>query len=153
MSRWLAAARAAMPSTTPAAPSAPQNPQNPQQPDAAGERESFGDFGDFGDAAEKTDRPHHDPGGDTERAAIIAESEGAYGPPDPPERHAAIVAALLAVPGRRHPPSWSDPAQRPQRGAVCACCLSRRWWGDANGWRCCTCYGPLPGTTPEILET
>lgn len=97
--------------------------------------------------------PRHDPGADAERAAIIGEAEAAYGPPDPPERHAAIMVGLLAASRPRIPPSWSDPAQHPQRGAVCACCRGTRWWGDANGWRCCTCYGPLSGTTPNIVET
>ncbi len=127
MSRWLTAARAAMAANQPAAPPPP----------------GFGDCGDIGEPAAKADRPRRDPGEAAERAATP-------GPLDPPYRH---TAGLLAASRPRIPPSWADHAKRPQRGAMCACCRGARWWGDANGWRCCTCYGPLPGNNPDIVET
>jgi hypothetical protein len=45
----------------------------------------------------------------------------------------------------RSPPSWSDPTDEPQVGAVCSCCGSRRWWREIHkpsGWCCWTCHPP-----------
>ena len=52
------------------------------------------------------------------------------------------------------PPSWSNPADPPQRGAFCSTCGGQRFWIEREntrvkpavkpkGWRCSTCHPPV----------
>ena len=60
------------------------------------------------------------------------------------------LAGYMGVAMQR-PPSWSDVAVIPSRGAWCSCCKGARWWTEAiapKGWRCATCHPAdhLPGS-------
>ena len=62
----------------------------------------------------------------------------AYQPTDPDPLRDGLRGAAM-----RRPPAWADNLAEPSRGAVCACCAGRRWWGDRLGWRCAICH-PRP---------
>jgi hypothetical protein len=64
-----------------------------------------------------------------------------------------IAAAGYMRAALQRPPSWANSAARPPSGCFCSCCKGRRWWGDAQGWRCWACHPPdhlVPEAATEV---
>jgi hypothetical protein len=81
---------------------------------------------------------------ETEHTAALARLQPRAAPADAPD---GLQRAAL-----QRPPSRAGQAAVPSRGCFCSCCHGRRWWGDAQGWRCWACHPPDHLAPDEVTE-